>query len=248
MSDRGAGCAEVEAQAPELALGTLSGPERATALTHLAHCPTCRRLVDELATTADPLLLLAPEMEPSIGFESRVLAATLGAQDRPRPAPTSSLSAATPPGRGRSGRRSRNPGGRRFTVPTAAVAASVAVLAALGGLFVGQRLDRPATTDLIRTAQAVSANGKATCRAFAYGGTQSWVFVSFEAPREWTADYTVEITTMGGGSPAATGHLRLQDGGGSLGTVVDVPAAQLRAVRVLDASGTLRYEAPFSKP
>ncbi|MGH9224676.1 MAG: zf-HC2 domain-containing protein [Acidimicrobiales bacterium] len=239
MSDLGAHCPDVEAQAPELALGTLSGPERASALAHLAQCPTCRRLVDDLATTADPLLLLAPEMEPSIGFESRVLAAASGAADRAR-----SVSA-LPHRSDRAGRA--RPARRRFAVPRAAVAAAVAVLAATGGLVVGRTLGGGGSSDIVRTAQAVSANGRATCRAFAYGDKQSWVFVSFEAPREWTADYTVEVTTMGGGSPAAVGHLRLQDGGGSLGTVVDVPAAQLRAVRVLDASGALRYEAPFHK-
>ena len=232
----GAHCPEVEAQAAELALGTLSGPERATALAHLAACPMCRRLVDDLASAADPLLLLAPEMEPSIGFESRVLAATAGA-DRARAVP--SLAAAS---KRHTGRRRRG-----FAVPRAAVAAAVAVLAATGGLVVGRSLDSGGSPDLVRTAMAVSANGRATCRAFAYGDKQSWVFVSFEAPREWTAEYTVEITTLGGGSPAVTGHLRLQDGGGSLGTVVDVPASQLRAVRVLDASGALRYEAAFEK-
>jgi hypothetical protein len=100
--------------------------------------------------------------------------------------------------------------------------------------------------DTVRTAVAVTAGGKSTCRAFAYGEKQAWVFVSLEAPKEWTADYTVEITTEGGGRAASVGHLRLQGGEGSLGTVVDVGASRLRAVRVLDASGALRYEAPFA--
>jgi len=230
-------CPEIEALAPELAVGVVSGPERASALAHLSQCPTCRRLVDELAITADPLLLLAPEMEPSIGFESRVLAATSAAgRDRTPPA--------TPLLPVRAGRR---PGRFRSAIPKVAAAAVIAVVAATGGLLLGRSSDSGGSPDVLRLAQAVSANGKATCRAFAYGDKQSWVFVSFEAPREWTAEYTVEITTLAGGSPAAVGHLRLQDGGGSLGTVVDVPAAQLRAIRVLDASGALRYEAPFHK-
>jgi hypothetical protein len=184
-------------------------------------------------------------MEPSIGFESRVLSATLGVgagADRDRP-PVSSLVAT---GSSRSGPHRRR--GVRAAIPKVAAAALIAVVAASGGLIAGRVLDSGGDApDILRTAQAISANGKATCRAFAYGEKQSWVFVSFEAPREWTADYTVEITTRGGGSPAAVGHLRLQDGGGSLGTVVDVPASHLRAVRVLDASGALRYEAAFEK-
>jgi hypothetical protein len=219
-----ADCPTVEALAPEIALGIVSGSERASALAHLSDCAACRRLVDDLSTVADPLLLLAPEAEPSIGFESRVLAATAD-PDRPRPAAL----------------RRRRP---RFAVVRAIAAAAAVLVAAASGLAVGHAIGRD--HDAVRTAVAVTAGGKSTCRAFAYGDKQAWVFVSLEAPKEWTADYTVEITTEGGGRAAAVGHLRLQGGEGSLGTVVDVAASRLRAVRVLDASGALRYEAPFS--
>jgi anti-sigma-K factor RskA len=225
MSDVSPDCPTVESLAPELALGILSGSERATALAHLGHCATCRRLVDELATVADPILLLAPEAEPSIGFESRVLAATTAA-DRSRPVPL---------------RRKR----RRASFLRVAAAAAVVMVAAASGVVAGRVLG--GDDQLVRTAVAVTANGRSTCRAFAYGEDQAWVFVSLHAPREWTADYTVEITTEGGGRAASVGHLRLQGGEGALGTVVDVPASRLRAVRVLDPSGALRYEAPFER-
>ena len=219
-----ADCPTVEALAPEIALGIVSGSERASALAHIGDCAACRRLVDELSTVADPLLLLAPEAEPSIGFESRVLAATAD-PDRARPATL----------------RRRRP---RFAIVRAVAAAAVVLTAAASGLAVGRLIERD--HDAVRTAVAVTAGGKSTCRAFAYGEKQAWVFVSLQAPREWTADYTVEITTEGGGRAATVGHLRLQGGEGSLGTVVDVAASRLRAVRVLDASGALRYEAPFA--
>ena len=219
-----ADCPTVEALAPEIALGIVSGSERASALAHLGDCAGCRHLVDELSTVADPLLLLAPAAEPSIGFESRVLAATTD-PDRPRAVTL---------------RRRRT----RFPFARAVAAAAVVLAAAASGLVVGRVVERD--HDAVRTAVAVTAGGKSTCRAFAYGDKQAWVFVSLEAPREWTADYTVEVTTEGGGRAATVGHLRLQGGEGSLGTVVDVGASRLRAVRVLDASGALRYEAPFS--
>ncbi|MGH9280321.1 MAG: hypothetical protein ACRD12_19755, partial [Acidimicrobiales bacterium] len=125
-----------------------------------------------------------------------------------------------------------------------AAAALVVIAAALGGLLVGRSVNEPDPS--VRTAVAVSASGRATCRAFAYGDQEAWVFVSLEAPREWTADYTVEITTLAGGRPAAVGQMKLEGGHASLGTTVDVPASSLRAIRVLDASGALRYEAAFS--
>lgn len=225
MSDVGADCPEVEALAAELALGIVSGSERAAALSHLSHCPTCRRLVEELSAVADPLLLLAPQAEPSIGFESRVLAATT-APDASRPV----VAIARP---------RRSP---RRTSLWAALAAVVVLVAGLGGLLVGRSFDQSGE---VRTALAVTANGAATCRAFAYGDRQAWVFVSLDAPPAWNADYTVEVTTEGGGRAAAVGHFHLANGSGSLGTTVDVPASHLRAVRVLDASGALRYEANF---
>ncbi|MBV8295852.1 MAG: zf-HC2 domain-containing protein, partial [Acidimicrobiia bacterium] len=68
------GCDGVRELAPELALGNLPGHERADVLRHLEHCADCQRLVEELADAADALLLLAPEVEPPMGFEARVLA------------------------------------------------------------------------------------------------------------------------------------------------------------------------------
>ena len=49
-------CAEVAELAAELALGTLPGDQRAAVLAHLDGCGECRRLVKELADTADILL------------------------------------------------------------------------------------------------------------------------------------------------------------------------------------------------
>jgi len=68
-------CAQVRELAPELALGSLPGAERAEVLLHLGHCVRCQALVRELTDVADVLTLLAPEVEPPAGFEDRVLAA-----------------------------------------------------------------------------------------------------------------------------------------------------------------------------
>lgn len=224
-------CAAVEALAPELALSIVSGADRARALTHVGQCASCRRLIEELATVADPLLLLAPELEPSIGFESRVLARTTEAAAATPSAPLAPRAARRP--------HRRRPRGLKVAAAAVALAVAAGVGLVAGGAF---RDDVPD----MRTAVAVTANGRSTCRAFAYGDKEAWVFVHLDAPKEWTADYTVEVTTSGGGTAAAVGRFRLQDGTASFGAHVDVPASHLRAVRVLDASGALRYEAAFS--
>jgi hypothetical protein len=76
-------CEQLRDLAPEIALGTIDGEERAEALRHLATCADCRRLVDQLSEVADELLMLAPTQEPPVGFESRVIEA-LGLQPTPR--------------------------------------------------------------------------------------------------------------------------------------------------------------------
>ena len=66
-------CAEVRELAPELALGILSGAERAEVLLHVNGCARCQAYVAELTEAADVIPQLAPEAEPPTGFEARVL-------------------------------------------------------------------------------------------------------------------------------------------------------------------------------
>ncbi|MGH3264984.1 MAG: zf-HC2 domain-containing protein, partial [Trebonia sp.] len=66
-------CAELADMVTELALGVLTGRERATAVAHLDECETCREDVRQLMATGDQLLALLPPAEPPAGFETRVL-------------------------------------------------------------------------------------------------------------------------------------------------------------------------------
>jgi hypothetical protein len=66
-------CAELADVAAELALGVLTGRERAVAVAHLDTCDTCREDVRQLMATGEQLLELLPSAEPPAGFESRVL-------------------------------------------------------------------------------------------------------------------------------------------------------------------------------
>ena len=66
-------CEEFAEVAAELALGVLTGRERARALAHLDGCESCREQVRELTMAQDELLALLPSAQPPAGFESRVL-------------------------------------------------------------------------------------------------------------------------------------------------------------------------------
>jgi hypothetical protein len=66
-------CAELADVAAELALGVLTGRERAAAVAHLEWCESCREDVRQLMATGEQLLELLPPVEPPAGFETRVL-------------------------------------------------------------------------------------------------------------------------------------------------------------------------------
>jgi hypothetical protein len=227
MSDDVSSCAEVEALAAELALGTLSGAERAVALAHLSGCGRCRDMIDQLAPVADSLLLLAPPAEPPAGFESRVLAG-MGHRVRLE----------------RSVRRTERPRRRLVAVGVAAVA----LVAAIVGAGLAQLADTGGTTADVRTALAQDDGGRWTCRAVAYGGDPAWLFVSLDRRDGATTAYTVEAQRTGGGGPVKVGDITLQGGHGTLATALEVPARDLHSVRVLDQTGRVRYEAEFRPP
>lgn len=67
-------CEQVRDLSAEMALGTISGDDRAGLIAHISSCAKCRVEIEELSEVADAILLLGPEHEPPSGFESRVLA------------------------------------------------------------------------------------------------------------------------------------------------------------------------------
>ena len=85
-------CAQLHDVAAELALGVLTGRERATAIAHLEQCRACREEVRQLMTVGGLLPELLSPVEPPAGFETRVLqrlraSAQPEGQPEPRPLP-----------------------------------------------------------------------------------------------------------------------------------------------------------------
>jgi hypothetical protein len=66
-------CQRLDAIADELAVGLLTGVDRAWALEHLEDCHACRTEVATLTEVADAVLLLAPGRSPDAGFEQRIV-------------------------------------------------------------------------------------------------------------------------------------------------------------------------------
>lgn len=226
-------CGEVQDLAAELALGSVSGAERAAALAHLARCDDCRGLVDDLARAADNLLLLAPSAEPPPGFESRVLSRIAGAAQpvalRPR---------------------------RRRRVAWLAAAAAVVAAASLSAVGVTElRHGSNGTTTLaappapagVRTALVRDDGGRWTCRAVVYGDRPTWLVVSLDRNDGLNAAFSVEALPAGGtdADVVPLGTFTISDGHGSLATMVGLQAQQFHTIRVLDSGGHVRYEMTF---
>lgn len=89
MSDptfRAIGCDDFDASVAELALEILDPAERDALLAHVDTCDRCAAELLQMAAAADRLTLLAPECEPPVGFEQRVLEG-LPTQPAKRPRP-----------------------------------------------------------------------------------------------------------------------------------------------------------------
>ena len=66
------GCDAYDDELAELALGVLTGRERARVLVHVESCPRCAEELEQLSRTADAVVQVAPEVEPPLGFEVRL--------------------------------------------------------------------------------------------------------------------------------------------------------------------------------
>jgi hypothetical protein len=176
------GCERVRELAPELALGVAAGRERDDALRHLTTCGECRRLVAELSTVGEELLLLAPDHEPPAGFESRVLDVVLGGSEPRAAAPSRP---------------------RRRWVMALAAAAAIAISAVVGGgaALVATGDDRR-LADSYRAVLGVGQGSFFTAAAlrdpdgrigsvFAYEGDPSWVVVTLETPFDTETRFVV---------------------------------------------------------
>ena len=208
-------CPELEELAAELALGTVSGAERAAALDHLAGCASCRALVDELARVADRMLQVAPVVEPPPGFESKVLTA-VGVRPAAQP---------------------RLPRRRRMPVGVAAMVMVAALSGGAAAWLVGD--DRPAE---IRTALVADDRGRWTCRAVVYGDDPTWLVVTLDRTDSLNASFSVEALLAGRADAVPVGTLTITDGHGTLAQAIGLRAEDLDSVRVLDSTGRVRYE------
>ena len=214
MSD----CGRLQELGPELALGIADGADRAWALEHLAGCPECRARLEQLATIADDLLLVAPRVEPPAGFEGRV---------------TGAIRPPTRPARL-----------RRWGIPVAAALAGAACAAVAVWLALGDDRD---LADSYRETLAVAdgeyfdaapvelPGGDKVGYVYGYQGRTSWILA---VVYDGVADgrYELEVVTDDG-ERLQLRSLDVAGGHGSAGGATAVDYDDISQVRLLDAAG-----------
>jgi hypothetical protein len=216
------GLAEV---APELALGVLTGRERAQAIMHLDGCDACRGYVRELAITEEELLGLLPGCEPPAGFKTRVMSRL-----------------------GFAGRHHRRPP-RRPQWILAAAAAVIAAAAGLGGwgLHGAAPASSPAGSmaqPALHTAALSTASHQTIGKIFLYSGSPGWLYMTVDTG---SGNGTIICQLEGrDGRMTTIGSFRLTGGYGHWGSPEPLQPATLTGARLTTADGKTLATASFT--
>jgi hypothetical protein len=241
-------CGQVRPLLAELAARALTGQERAGVLRHTAGCLTCREELAELAKIADELLLLAPEKQPPVGFESMVVARLTGVP----PGEEETVATSARPRRvaRRAGRRLT--GTRRTRRAVAVLAASAVLVAAavLGGLAVhagsaGDRATAERYRQVLQTASGSylraepfrTAYGARAGTLFLYQGSPSWLLVSVTAA---PTDGRYEMFVANAAGVAyPIGTCQMSSGTGTAAYRLAMPVRDVTAVRLVGPAGVV---------
>ena len=212
------GCDRFADDLAELALGVLTGRERVLALSHVDSCPRCAEELEQLSRVADTVVQAAPDVEPPMGFEVRLLE-RMGVADVPR-------------------RRHR----LRPSVWVPAVAAVAAVAAAALALGLGLSVSSPApTVDAQHAKGTVSANlvenGETVGHVVAFGGAHPWISMMLA---DSAANGTVQcIVVTDDGTTHHVGTFVAREGYGAWIAPLHVKPEDVRSAEIESPSGTV---------
>lgn len=221
-------CEAIGDDLPELALGVLTGRERAIALAHVESCPDCSARLERLSVAADRLVDVGDTVEPPIGFESRVY-------DRLGWTRRSS----------RWRRYLRLPKVSRSVLRVWVALASAVVVAAIG--FGAGWLGHPGSTSTTPaaalpgsaaravTASQLVAGGQPRGEVLVAKGHPSWLLMSVEDTAH--SGPVMCIVTTTNGTRMTIGTFQLSSGYGVWGGSLPVSPSQLRTVSITVPNG-----------
>jgi anti-sigma factor RsiW len=213
------GCEQYSNDLAEVALGVLTGRERAQVLAHVESCPRCADELEHLSRVADTVVQSAPEMEPPLGFEVRLFE-RMGVTDvRPR---------------------------RRRFRPSRWVPAAVGVAAAALALGLGLSLTSSPSPTV--TAQAahngqqvtradLMENGETVGHVVIVGGHAPWMSMTLADSAVHGTVNCVVVTDNG--VTHRVGTFVAHEGYGAWSAPMHVNPAEVRMAEVVSPSGTV---------
>jgi Putative zinc-finger len=220
------GCEEYGDELAELALGVLTGRDRARVLSHVESCPRCAEELEDLSRTADSVVQAAPEMEPPLGFEVRLFE-RMGLTDVP-------------------------PRRRRLR-PSRWVPGVVGVAAAALALGLGLGLTSSSPTPTVTAQQhgphrAVTAalveHGATVGHVMTVSGAKPWISMMLD---DSSAHGTVTcVVVTDDGVTYHVGTFKADKGYGAWIAPLPVNPADLRTAEVVSPSGTVIATATLS--
>src|SRR5262249_14526574 len=242
------GCARFADVAAELALGVLTGRERAEALAHLDYCADCREHVRQLTMTGEELLGRLTSRGPPRGFETRVMERLGLAVPAPRHAARGRLigrlfgrgSADTGRTSGITHLSAGLAGRTRRMLAVAAVALAV-IVSALGGWGLHAATSSPAGPPL-SSAELLSASHQQVGDIFYYHGDSPWMYMSvYMNHGSGTVICQLQSTD---GHVTTVGSFRLVGGYGSGGGPAQ-GGGTIAGARLVSPGGTVLATASF---
>jgi hypothetical protein len=227
-------CGSCRELCPELALGLVTGRERADALTHLQGCEGCRKHLAGLTRLHDELLAVIPDIEPPPGFETRVLARLDTTPDRRRP-PIPATIVAT-------------------ALAAAVIAAAVIAGAVIGGATLTGSFNPATDTAASPVAAGVRPvlfaplliEGREIGKVYAYPEKPSWLYLYLDTA---TGQRPLTCTLLRrDGTTTIAASFPVLDGNAFWGGPVSIDRATLAGVRVTDDTGAVLASAGFDGP
>jgi hypothetical protein len=218
-------CEEFADVAAELALGVLTGRERAQAITHLDQCDTCREHVRQLSLTGEEMLGLLPSREPPAGFETRVM----GRLGHPAVA--------------------RRPKRTRRMLAAAAVTLA-AVAAGAGGWGLRGATSAPSpvapAAASLRSATLLTASHETAGHIFLYTGSPRWLYMDVDAGISAGSGTVICQLVASDGRITTVGSFNLDGGYGSWGSPDPLASGSVTGARLISLTGTVLATASFT--
>jgi len=218
----------------ELALGILTGRARAATLAHVDSCAPCAEELEQLSRAADAVVSVAPELEPTVGFEVRLFN-RMGLADDPAPVPI---------------RQRRGPLGRVAGAPRWVLASAAAVVALLVGLSIGWSIGSPSgTSHRPEAGAAVSTallkeDGTTVGTVATYGGPTPWMIMTLHDSSAH-GKVTCEVVTDNG-TTERIGTFSANYGYAAWDAPLKVAPQDVRKAEVVSSNGTVIASASLS--